>query len=137
MRPMLKWIIGSARKSQTHPGPASRAGDSHGKFLINASLIWCGSSRNWFAYRDLREFDGGDRPLPIVAPDRDSQTVQFVKPDVFHRTGLSVREHYGLPDKLRLRFLERAENRRCAKFHSWHGRSGVGGKRLSESDVYL
>jgi hypothetical protein len=38
----------------------------------------------------LRKFNGGDRPLPIMALDRDPQAVKFVKPDILYRTSLSV-----------------------------------------------
>jgi len=47
----------------------------------------------------------------IVALNRDSQTVRFIKPHFFHRPGLSIGEDYGLADKLRLSLLERAEDR--------------------------
>jgi len=50
----------------------------------------------------LRKFNGGDRPLAIVTPDRDSQTVMLVKPNPLHRPGLSIGEDYGLTDKLSL-----------------------------------
>jgi hypothetical protein len=50
----------------------------------------------------LRNFNGGDRPLAIVAPDRDSQTVMLVKPNLLHGPGLSIGEDYGLTDKLSL-----------------------------------
>jgi hypothetical protein len=60
----------------------------------------------------LRKFNGGDRPLPIMALDRDPQAVKFVKPDILYRTSLPVREDHGLSDKLRASLLERAEYRR-------------------------
>lgn len=50
----------------------------------------------------LCKFDGRDGPLAIVAPDRDSQTVMLVKPNLLHRPGLSIGEDYGLADKLSL-----------------------------------
>ena len=59
-------------------------------------------------------------PLPIVASDRDSQAVHFVKPDALHRTGLSVGEDHGLADKLSLRLLELAEDRGRSDFRRWH-----------------
>jgi hypothetical protein len=59
-----------------------------------------------------------------VTPDRDSQAVKFIKPDVVNRSGFSVREYHGLTDKLGLRFLELAEDRGRADLHSWHGRPG-------------
>ena len=69
----------------------------------------------------MRELDGGDRPLPMVASDRDSQAVHFVKPNALYRTGLSVGEDHGLPDKLSLGLLELAEDRGRTELHSWHG----------------
>jgi hypothetical protein len=69
----------------------------------------------------LYEFDGRDRPLSIVSPDRDSQTVQFVKPNVLHRSGLAVSENHGLADELRLGLLECAENHRRTELYRWHG----------------
>jgi hypothetical protein len=69
----------------------------------------------------LRKFDGGDGPLAIVAPDRDSQTVKLVKPNLLHGPGLSVGEDYRLADKLSLRLLERAEDRGHSESHGWHG----------------
>jgi hypothetical protein len=59
----------------------------------------------------LRKFNGGDRPLAIVAPDRDSQTVMLIKPNLLHRPGLSIGEDYSLADKLSLGLIERAEDR--------------------------
>ena len=59
----------------------------------------------------LRKFDGRDGPLAIVAPDRDSQTVMLVKPNLLHGPGLSIGEDYGLTDKLSLGLTERAEDR--------------------------
>ena len=59
----------------------------------------------------LRKFDGRDGPLAIVAPDRDSQTVMLVKPDLLHGPGLSIGEDYGLTDKLRPGLIERAKDR--------------------------
>jgi len=69
----------------------------------------------------LGKFDGRDRPLAIVAPDRDSKAVQFVKPNVFHRPGLPIGEDHGFADKLGLGLLERAEDRGRADLRSWHG----------------
>jgi hypothetical protein len=59
----------------------------------------------------LREFDGGDRPLPMVACDSNSQTMHFVQPNALHGPGLSVGEDHGLADKLSLGVLEFAEDR--------------------------
>jgi hypothetical protein len=60
----------------------------------------------------LRKFNSGDRPLPIMALDRDPQAVKFVKPDILYRASFTVREDHGLSDKLRASLLERAEDRR-------------------------
>jgi hypothetical protein len=73
----------------------------------------------------LGKFDGRDRPLAIVAADRDSKAVQFVKPNVFHRPRLSVGEDHGFADKLGLGLLERAENRGRADLRSRHGEPGI------------
>jgi hypothetical protein len=69
----------------------------------------------------LRELDGGDGPLSIVACDRNSQAVPFVKQNRLHGPGLSVREDYGLADKLGLGLLELAEDRGRTDLRSWHG----------------
>ena len=47
----------------------------------------------------------------MVASDRDSQAVHFVKPNALYRTGLSVGEDHGLTHKLSLRLIERSEDR--------------------------
>ena len=57
----------------------------------------------------------------MVASDRDSQAVHFVKPDALHRTGLSVGEDHGLADKLSLGLLELADDRGRSDFRRWHG----------------
>ena len=93
----------------------------------------------------LRELDGRDRPLPIVASDRDSQAIHFVKPNVLYRSGLSVGEDHGLVDKLRLGLLELAEDRGCTNLHNWHlvadsvpwlDRVGVAFERCTSRDRY-
>jgi len=58
----------------------------------------------------FRKFDGRDRPLPIVAPDRDSQAVQFVKPYILYRTGLPIGQHHGFADQLSLGLFKRTED---------------------------
>jgi|SRR3977135_1698399 len=45
-----------------------------------------------------------------MAPDRDSQAVHFVEPDVLDRPGQSIAQDNSLTDKLGLRFLEGAED---------------------------
>jgi hypothetical protein len=59
----------------------------------------------------LCKFDGRDGPLAIVAPDRNSQTVHLVKPNVLYGPGLPIRKDYGLADKLRLSLIECADDR--------------------------
>jgi hypothetical protein len=55
-----------------------------------------------------------------VAPDRNSETVQFVKPNRFDRPGLSICEDHGLSDNFGLNPLKFAEDRGRADHHSWH-----------------
>jgi hypothetical protein len=69
----------------------------------------------------LREPDGGDRPLSVVASDGDPQAMQFVKPNVVHCPRLSIGEDHGLADELSLGLLELAKDRGCSNVHNWHG----------------
>jgi hypothetical protein len=69
----------------------------------------------------LGEFDGRDGPFPVMATDRDSQTVHFVQPNALHGTGLSVGEDHGFADKLGLGLFELAEDCGRADLRSWHG----------------
>src|ERR1700726_1874351 len=87
----------------------------------------------------LCEFDRGNRPPSIMALQGDAQAVKFIKPELLHRAGLSVRQYHGLADKLGLRLFKRAENSRSTELHGWHGclrraarlsRRGVGLVRL-------
>jgi hypothetical protein len=59
----------------------------------------------------LSEFDRRDRPLPVVAPNRNAQTVKLVQPNPLHRPGLSISKNDGLADKLRPGLFERAKDR--------------------------
>jgi hypothetical protein len=68
----------------------------------------------------LRQLYGGDRPLAIVAPDGDSQAVQFIKPNRFDGSGLPIAKDHGLADQFGLNLLELAEDRGRADHHSWH-----------------
>src|SRR5665213_2177236 len=56
-----------------------------------------------------------------MAPDRDSQSVQFVEPGLPHRPGLAAGENDRFADQLGARLFERTEDRRGAKLHGWHG----------------
>jgi hypothetical protein len=51
--------------------------------------------------------------------------VQFVKPNVLHRPGLSVGEDHGFADQLALGLLECAEDRGRADLRSRHGEPGI------------
>jgi hypothetical protein len=68
----------------------------------------------------LRQLYGGDGPLAIVAPDWNSQAVQFIKPNRFDGPGLSIAKDHGVADKFGLNLLELAEDRGRADHHSWH-----------------
>ena len=57
----------------------------------------------------------------MVASDRDSQAVHFVKPNTLHRTGLSVGEDHGLADKLIMGLIELAQDRGRTNFRNCHG----------------
>ena len=67
----------------------------------------------------LRKLDRQDRPLSIVAFDRDSQAVQFVKPYIINGAGLPIGQHHGFADQLCLGFFECAENGGCT---AWDAR---------------
>jgi len=45
-----------------------------------------------------------------MSPDRDSQAVKFVEPDAIDGPGFSVSKDDSFPDKLSLRFFERAKD---------------------------
>jgi hypothetical protein len=75
----------------------------------------------------LCEFDGGDGPLAVMAPDRDSQAVQFIEPDILHRARLAIGEHDRPADKLGARFFECAQDGPGTELHTWHGWLGMTG----------
>ena len=68
----------------------------------------------------LCKFDGRDGPLAIVAPDRNSQAVQLVKPNVLYRPGLPIRKDYGITYKLRLSLIECVDDRCRMGLRDWH-----------------
>src|SRR5712672_682793 len=55
-----------------------------------------------------------------VAPDRDSQAVHFVEPNVLHGPGQSIGQDNGLTDKLGLRFSEGGEDCCGEGLHTEH-----------------
>jgi hypothetical protein len=69
----------------------------------------------------LCKFDGRDGPFAIVTPDRNSQTVKLVKPNLLHGPRLSIREDYGVADEFSLNLLEFAENGGGVFVSSWLG----------------
>jgi hypothetical protein len=83
----------------------------------------------------LRKFNGGDGPLAIVAPDRDSQTVMLVKPNLLHVPGLSIGEDYGLADKLRPGLIERAKDVNARTFASGMDDWGIRGSTMKFTRV--
>jgi hypothetical protein len=66
----------------------------------------------------LREPDGGDRPLSIVASDGDSQAVHLIEPKVLHGSSLSIGKYDSLADKLSPGLLELAKDRGCSDLHN-------------------
>src|SRR5258707_8534588 len=50
----------------------------------------------------LRKFYCGDRPVAIMASDRNSETVEFIEPKPVHRSSLSVSQNHGFANKLGL-----------------------------------
>jgi hypothetical protein len=86
--------------------PCSLLGAEHGRRLRVFDLDPACSNMTI-----LREFDCRDRPLSIVALDRNSEAVEFVKPNVFDRAGYSIGEDDGLADKFRLGLLECGHDR--------------------------
>ena len=63
----------------------------------------------------LREFYSGHWPLAFVASDRNSQSMDFIKPKVVNSPGLSVGQHDGSANKLGLSLMECGED--CARCH--------------------
>jgi hypothetical protein len=88
---------------------------------LTAHLGGCDGLAQKPVLTSLREPDGGDRPLAMMALDRDSQAVQFVKPNVVHCPSLSIGENDGLGEKFILGSLVFIQDRRCADVHNWHG----------------
>jgi hypothetical protein len=73
------------------------------------------------AFGALLDFYGRDWPLSIVPPDGNSQTVKLIQPNAINRAGLSVGEHDGFSEELRLHVSERGEDRRRVELRSCHG----------------
>jgi hypothetical protein len=58
----------------------------------------------------LRELDGRNRPLSIVARDGNSQAVHFIEPNVVHCPSLSIGEDHSPAGKLSLGLHELAKD---------------------------
>jgi hypothetical protein len=61
-----------------------------------------------------------------MASDRNSQAVEFVEPNTFHRAGLAVGQDDRLAYKLGLSPIEFDKDCGCARFGSWHGMAWLG-----------
>jgi hypothetical protein len=69
----------------------------------------------------LDKLDGRDRPPAIMATNRNSQSVEFVEPDIIDCTGLPIGEDHGLSDQVGLRLLQSGEDRGRAVLESGQG----------------
>ena len=74
----------------------------------------------------LRKFYCGDRPVAIMASDRNSKTVEFIEPKPVHRSSLSVSQNHGLANKLGFSPFEFDKDRAGSRFSGWHGGRLVG-----------
>ena len=69
--------------------------------------------------------------------------MEFVKPDMFHRAGLSIGQDHGLADQIALRLLESVQDRRCTELRNRHGclrgqaRNRVGAALFAQKDAQL
>src|SRR6478736_629568 len=69
----------------------------------------------------LRKFYCGDRPVALMASDRNSETVEFIEPKPVHRSSLSVSQNHGFANKLGLSPFEFDKDRAGSRFSGWHG----------------
>lgn len=68
----------------------------------------------------LSKLYGRDRPLAVVALDRNSQAVQLVKPDMFDSSRLSISQDDRFADQLVLRLFESGKNNGGMSFDGRH-----------------
>src|SRR4029077_4191266 len=74
----------------------------------------------------LRKFYCGDRPVAIMASDRNSETVEFIEPKPVDRSSLSVSQNHGFANRLGLSPFEFDKDRAGSRFSGWHGGRLVG-----------
>ena len=74
----------------------------------------------------FRKFYCGDRPVALMASDRNSETVEFIEPNPVHRSSLSVSQNHGFANKLGLSPFEFDKDRAGSRFSGWHGGRLVG-----------
>src|SRR4029077_4306103 len=74
----------------------------------------------------LRKFYCGDRPVALMASDRNSETVEFIEPKPVPRSSLSVSQKHGFANKLGLSPFEFDKDRAGSRFSGWHGGRLVG-----------
>ena len=74
----------------------------------------------------LRKFYCGDRPVAIMASDRNSETVEFIEPKPVHRSSPSVSQNHGFANKLGLSPFEFDKDRAGSRLSGWHGGRLVG-----------
>jgi hypothetical protein len=73
----------------------------------------------------LSKFYGGDWPPAFVTSDRNSQAVEFIKPNLVYCPGLSISQDDSFANKLGLSLIERRKDGGRLGFGAWHGVSWV------------
>src|ERR1700760_4576681 len=58
--------------------------------------------------------------------DRNSQSMEFIKPNIVYSPGLSVGQDDGFAHKVRLGLVEFGEDGACTRFGDWHGVARIG-----------
>ena len=69
----------------------------------------------------LRRFYCSDRPVAIIAFDRNSEAVEFIEPKPVHRSRLAVSQNHGFANKLGLSPFEFDKDRAGSRISGWHG----------------
>src|SRR6476620_12786263 len=96
--------------------------------LMTHSCLACAAARRLppKASLHLRKFYCGDRPVAIMASDRNSETVEFIEPKPVHRSSHSVSQNHGFANKLGLSPFESDKDRAGSRFSGWHGGQLIG-----------